>query len=331
MLRKTARSILAALGASAGAAFLAASADEADAIAYVGDPRPALRDGAVPIDARALEACRTQSLAGARCLPASDFLGPHRRLASERDILWLLGTAGLAGDEHVLVVGNEPRQRDFVAGVLYLAGQRRISVLTQPVARGAGLDAESLAPGEERATTRRQVFRAPMRDGLVVLRDELAAMVRRSASPGVLDGRSETEYWGETVRGLRGGHVPGAQLLSATVLRSAVAAGRALVPGLAEPVAYGHDPFEGIAYLTLLRAGAGVRARLYVAGWSDWAAHTALPADSVTYADATQRARPAPRTAARPSWGWLAAAFLGGGALVAGGFALGRWSAGRWT
>ena len=117
------------------------------------------------IDSRPLADCRRASLAGARCLPAEDFLGPQRRLPSERDILWLLGTAGLAGSETVLVIGQDATARDFVAGLLYLAGQKSVRILTGPLPRLAG----SAIGGQERGMVRSTVWTAPMRDHLWVL------------------------------------------------------------------------------------------------------------------------------------------------------------------
>ena len=43
-----------------------------------------------------------------------------------------------------------------------------------------------------------------MRDGLLLLRDELRGELRTSKAT-LLDGRAEQEYWGETVRAARGG------------------------------------------------------------------------------------------------------------------------------
>jgi thiosulfate/3-mercaptopyruvate sulfurtransferase len=121
--------------------------------------------GDAVIDSRPLADCRRASLAGARCLPAEDFLGPQRRLPSERDILWLLGTAGLAGSETVLVIGEDAAARDFVAGLLYLAGQKSVRILTGPLPRLAG----SAIGGQERGMVRSTVWTAPMRDHLWVL------------------------------------------------------------------------------------------------------------------------------------------------------------------
>lgn len=118
--------------------------------------------GETVIDSRPLAECKRASLAGARCLPAEEFLDPQRRLPSERDILWLLGTAGLNGSETALVIGEDASARDFVAGLLYLAGQKSVRVLrgSMPPLSGGG---------QERGMVRSAVWTAPMRDGLWVL------------------------------------------------------------------------------------------------------------------------------------------------------------------
>jgi thiosulfate/3-mercaptopyruvate sulfurtransferase len=287
--------------------------------AYASDARAALASGAVVIDARAREACVERSLAAARCLPAAEFLGPHRRLASWRDILWLLGTAGLQGEESVLIVGDAPVERDFVAGLLHIAGSRSVTILTEPVQRLLAKGVESGA-GAERGFTRSAVFEAPMRDALVVLGHELRALKPR---PSLVDGRSEEEYWGENVRAARGGHLPGAQSLPAARLRAALGDRHEVLPA-GSPIVYAHDALEGLAYFTLLRAGHGVDARIYPAGWAEWAADGSLPADAVSYPDRAPSTLPR-AAAAAPSWWWpwiagvlgLAAAAFAGGWLVA--------------
>ena len=125
--------------------------------------------GETVIDSRPLADCKRASLAGARCLPAEEFLDPQRRLPSERDILWLLGTAGLAGSETALVVGQDASARDFVAGLLYLAGQKSVRILSGTMPR---LDGRA-AGGQERGMVRSAVWTAPMRDGLWVLGADL--------------------------------------------------------------------------------------------------------------------------------------------------------------
>jgi thiosulfate/3-mercaptopyruvate sulfurtransferase len=126
---------------------------------------PKVGAGETVIDSRPLAECKRASLAGARCLPAEEFLDLQRRLPSERDILWLLGTAGLAGSETVLVIGRDATARDFVAGLLYLAGQKSVRILSGPMPR---LDGRA-GGGQERGMVRSAVWTAPMRDSLWVL------------------------------------------------------------------------------------------------------------------------------------------------------------------
>lgn len=233
------------------------------------------------IDTRILETCEAASLPNARCLPAASFLGPHGRLANFRDIQWLLGTVGLDGYERVLVIGNNRTEKDFVAGILYLAGQAKVEVLSkmpQPSALTEG--------GTARSITREKIFQAPMRDHLLILRDELATLIKAGAPLALLDGRNEDEYWGERVRAIRGGHLPGASQLPINRLRWDLKTNTATLPATPDPIAYAHNARQGIAYFTLLHAGAGVNARVFPGGWAAWAVSGNLPADNATYPDA---------------------------------------------
>lgn len=130
--------------------------------------------GEAVIDTRPLAACQRASLPGARCLPPADLLDAQRKLPRERDLLWLFGTLGLTGDETVLVAGDTASGRDFVAGLLYLSGQRAVRMLEQPLTPLVATQPDA-APGESRSLVRTAVFTAPMRDTLwIVHPDELA-------------------------------------------------------------------------------------------------------------------------------------------------------------
>ncbi|HSQ80496.1 MAG TPA: rhodanese-like domain-containing protein, partial [Casimicrobiaceae bacterium] len=191
----------------------------------------------------------------------------------------------LAGQEHVLVVGDGPTERDFVAGMLYLCGQARVSVLKAPIAEGAGLPAAQLGPGTPRAMVRNPVYQATVRDGDLVLSTDLAQELDVGDAPPLLDGRSGAEYWGERIRAWRGGHLPGAQSLPIDSLRRQLDSHRGGLPQDRSFVVYGHDAFESVAYFTLLRAGSGIPARVLIDGYADWANHPDLPLASQTYPD----------------------------------------------
>jgi len=172
--------------------------------AYTADARELIGHATV-VDARSLAACLHRSVANARCLPASDFLGPHGRLAAFTDIYWLLGTAGIAAKDAVLVVGDNPWERDFVAGMLYLSGQAAVTVLNRPISDGAGLPVSRLGPGTARGMLRQPIYEGTVRADAMVLRSELAAELQRGHSPTLVDGRPESAYWGETIRASRAG------------------------------------------------------------------------------------------------------------------------------
>jgi len=295
---------------------LAPALARADALfEYVRDVDTTPGADRIVLDTRPAAACVERTLAGAHCLPAADLLGPHRRLPSFHDLLWVFGTVGLTGRETVLVVGERADARDFVAGLLFLAGQARVQVLAQPLRT---LEGRATAPGRQRGNTRRAVFQAALRDDLMVLTHELAAQLEGAAPPPLLDGRGEAEYWGERVRGLRGGHLPGARHLAASAVRADLAAGR--LPALADTgraVVYGHDAVESVAYLTLLRAGAGLDPRVYLDGFAAWAATTHLPLDSLTHPErAAPAAAPPPPAAAPAPWLAVLAGALAGALLV---------------
>lgn len=284
------------------------------------------------LDTRAQASCEKASLPQARCLPVRDLLGPHNRLANISGLLWLFGTAGLTGNESVLVIGDNARDRDFLAGLLYLAGQKQVSVLTRSL---AGLKANDLAfkPGLARSTTREVVYQAAMRSHVAVLRSELVQMIRSDAPPMILDGRSEKEYWGATVRAARGGHIPGAQHSPADDWKAVPDLKAPIVPSEnAKPVVYGHDARQGLAFLARA-VSAGLNARVYLEGWAGWASDGALPADAATYPDRRARAAPAAvptakSTPAQTSHSTLIGLLLAGFALAGAGFVLGRRSAG---
>ena len=254
----------------------------APAFSYASKLETDLPSGAVIVDVRPQELCLKGSLSGARCLPAADFFGPHGRLVNFPDLSWLLGTAGLSGNEHVIVVGISPLKRDFVAGMLYLAGQQKVTILRLSFAE---LEAESLSAGQKRANIRSAVHSTPFRAEMIILRNELDALLKSNKLPDLLDGRSEKEYWGENIRTFRGGHLPGAQLLPAAELRALLKKDTQSIPDFSAPIVYAHNALESVAYFSLLRAGFGIEARVFLTGWADWAMEPSLSVDSLSYPD----------------------------------------------
>ena len=289
---------------------------ESRIISYRSEPGGgAVFDGV--IDTRPADLCRKASLSGARCLAPEQVLGPHRRLPNFSGLLWLLGSAGLSGEERVLVVGDSANRRDFIAGLLYLAGQQQIAVLDTRI---SGSTEISAAPGLVLSNIREKVFVAPMRSGRVVLRNELQALLASGNPPPLLDGRSEREYWGERVRGARGGHLPGAQHFASTAVNSAANVGIAFSSPAGDPIAYGHDGYEGLVYLARLVAN-GIASRVYLEGWSGWASDGALPVDSVSYPEPDDQAGAPTRVSGSQN---IAVLLATAGGFAFAGFILGR-------
>ena len=133
---------------------------------------PPVTGKAVVIDVRPAALCQTRSVAGARCLPAAEFLDGRGQLAPWREILWLFTTVRLDGRETVVVIGDEATDRRFVAGLLWLAGQRRVELIEQPVAAllAAGWRAGA---GQARDFARRTAYIAAMREREIVMPGEV--------------------------------------------------------------------------------------------------------------------------------------------------------------
>lgn len=127
---------------------------------------------ALVVDTRSLDQCQKRSIAGAHCLPAHDLLGPKGELPNFADIFWALGTAGIEGSETVLVAGDDARRRDYVAGLLYLCGQAQVQVLKTPIEQVLREGLRPAGAGQPRAMLRQRIYRAVMRDKLLVLPGE---------------------------------------------------------------------------------------------------------------------------------------------------------------
>jgi len=177
--------------------------------------------------------CQKRSIAGAHCLPANDLHGPGGELASFADIFWALGTAGISGRETILVTGERPGDRDFVAGLLYLCGQARVEILNTPIETVLRQGLRPTGQGRPRGILRHPVYDASMRDQLIVLPAELAHALANNRHVVPIDGRR----------------------LSASPLASVK--DPATSPTRSQPVyyvAYAQSPMDSIALFTHLRA-----------------------------------------------------------------------------
>lgn len=261
------------------------------------------------LDVRSEADCEKANLKGASCLATSRVLGPNRRLPNVSGLLWLLGTVGLAGDEHVVIIGDSDKDKAFMAGLLYLAGQKKITVVTS---RLSDLNSVSMAPGAARSRTRQKVFEAPMRDDNIILRNELSMAIAANQPLTIIDMRSEAEYWGQKLRAARGGHIPGAILHSPGDVPAK--GSRAII--------YGHDTVDGLVALARLVSQGG-SVRVLMDGWAGWAADGALPVDALTFAGGREISKASPPAEQDNTQLFIAVGMLVLGAFAAGYFA--RW------
>ncbi|MEJ2509287.1 MAG: rhodanese-like domain-containing protein [Gammaproteobacteria bacterium] len=220
----------------------------------------------VIVDARPLTDCLKRTLAGAHCLPATDLVGPNGELPSPPDLLWALGTAGLSGHERVVVVGDRGEARDFVAGLLYLAGQRRVDILPTRLAQALATGRYRTGPGRRRGIVRDPIFTAPMRDRSIVLHRELRHTLDGASDLVPVDGR--------TAQAFERGHIPGA---INRPLAALVAGDDAAPVPQRDYVAYGQDPMSSIALFTRLRAADAGRVQVLIGGWRAWRAVPGYP------------------------------------------------------
>lgn len=231
------------------------------------------------IDTRFESECRDASLANTICLPPGQLIAGHNRLANFSGLFWLLGTAGINGSEHIVVIGEDTKKRDFMAGWLYVAGQSQVTVVDNPLSELL-TDEQPKVPGRLRSTTRQVVFTAEPRTQLLLLKTELKHALESQKTPVLFDGRSESEYWGQSSTASRGGHIPGAiHLKNPSTLASEI-------PDSA--LAYANDSVTGLAYLARLKAN-HIDAKLYLGGWVEWAADGSLPVDAASYPLASRR------------------------------------------
>ena len=128
----------------------------------------------VLLDARDLKACQTFSVKGANCLPAKTFHSKSGQLASFNDIRWALGTASLKETDNVLIFADKNEDRDLLAGLLFLAGQHKITYWNWKMSELQNLLGK--ASGQSRGILRTHIYSGIMRDSYIALPNEIGAL-----------------------------------------------------------------------------------------------------------------------------------------------------------
>ncbi|MFK5913706.1 MAG: hypothetical protein QM484_04955 [Woeseiaceae bacterium] len=233
----------------------------------------------VLIDTRVDKLCKSSSIEGARCLSTKEILAPYRRFPSLREITWLLGTLGLSGKETVVIAGLPGLNRDFVAGVFYLAGQRKIKILKPSISRVLKEEKYKRENGRGRSMSRKVIYEVRPREEQIILRQELWQIIKKNKALRLLDARSDMEYWGKKIRGIRGGHIPGAERWDRRKNKAEFE-----LKTTVRSIFYAHDPFETIALFVRMQARETKRHSVFIEGWRSWAA-SSLPVDAESFRD----------------------------------------------
>ncbi|MHB1513834.1 hypothetical protein [Acidiferrobacter sp.] len=235
-------------------------------VAYARMPWPAPRHTVV-VDTRRQALCVRRSVVGGLCLSPGVFQDRSGGLVSFRNLRWLLGTMGLTGSETAVVAGDHGTAEDFVAGLLYLAGQRRVEVVQEPLTGWLGRHPRAVGTGRTRGVFREAIYTAWPRTHLVVLRRELAASLHHGPPVDLVDGRLTDRKR----RPRADQRIPGAQSWPLALLGAGGGVGSLRV-ARGGVIAYGEGPYQSVAYFARLRM-LGVRARVFLGGWRDWSAH----------------------------------------------------------
>jgi len=228
------------------------------------------------IDTRNRSTCIKETLQGAVCFSSEELIDNTGRLPSFKKIAWLLGTYGLSGEETLLVTGNSKQEKHFIAGILYLMGQKQVMIVAREL--DTLLKEHHTGGGRSRAQNRMAIYTANPRQQHMLFKTELKAMLSEGVHMRILDARSEDEYWGKQVTGLRGGHIPGAEPWNfslAALLRKAITASQTII--------YANDPIGSIDAFVRLKLIQPGPVAVLINGWRSWASDPDMPVDAQVF------------------------------------------------
>ena len=132
------------------------------------------------VDTRPVQDCLSNGFSATWCLPPDHFLYPDGRLASFRDINWLVGTYGLMEDSVAVVFGDNEEDVRFVAGMLFLCGASSVKLW-----KGKASDIGQLTGSGysvTRGLLRLNYFANPVRDRYIALDRELRSFFGQGPS-----------------------------------------------------------------------------------------------------------------------------------------------------
>ncbi len=116
------------------------------------------------VDTRDLSKCLFKTIKYAKCLPASGLVN-EKNIISVRDLYWLFSVSDLDHEEKIILFGNKPDDIKFVAGLLFLSGQKNIYILDKNIS--SLFETYPLGKGLKRKLFRIRAYKGKLRESFL--------------------------------------------------------------------------------------------------------------------------------------------------------------------
>ncbi len=128
------------------------------------------------VDTRDLSKCLFKTVKNAVCLPTQGLIGKNN-IISIRDFYWLLSVSDLDHNEDIIVFGDNLNDVKFLAGLLFLSGQKNIHILDNNI--GAILKTNRLDRGVRRNLFRTKLYKGKLREEFLDFRSDMTPYMKK--------------------------------------------------------------------------------------------------------------------------------------------------------
>lgn len=254
------------------------------------EAKAAISKGAILVDVRSEEEYNQGHLPGALSVPFWELMDNTRRLLPAEDMAAILSDYGVGKKPQTIVYGRRGSIfATYMGWILYYLGADNTLVFTGGVEDWADHGQEM---STEKTTPQPAEFEPDIREDSRVD----AKFILKHLDTGditIVDARSGGEYFGQDIRSLRGGHIPGAINMDYAFCLNPVSMDLAAVKRLKSTFAMIPKDKPIIVYcqigarasLTFLALKeAGFKdVRLFPESWKDWGSNLALPVEEETF------------------------------------------------
>jgi len=254
------------------------------------EAKAAISKGAILVDVRSEEEYNRGHLPGALNVPFWELMDNTRHLLPPEDLAAILSDYGVGKQADTIVYGKRGSVfATYMGWILYYLGADNTLVFTGGVEdwadHGDGMSSE-------KATPQPAEFEPDIREDSRVD----AEFITKHLNTGditILDARSAGEYFGQDIRSLRGGHIPGAinidyafclnpvsmDLAATKRLKSTFA----MIPKDKPVIVYCQIGARASLSLLALKEAGFKDVRLFPESWKDWGSNLALPVKDETF------------------------------------------------